>query len=268
MSDIPKVSIVMAEYNTKPQYFHECMKSILGQGFADYELIIVDDRGRNDLNELLNAYSDDRIIVLHNAKNLGFAESLNRGLAISRGKYILRMDTDDIMLPNRIEKQVSFMDNHPEYALVGGRALVFDGDKEYGVRGKSGRIKKNDFAFGNNFLHPTLIIRKDALARIGYYPNYQRVEDVAMEMALYVAGYVGYNMPDILIKYREQADSYKKRKFRYRIESFKMRKRYYKLLEFPLYLRIRAFSPLIHGLVPSYLMRVYHEKLLKRSRRH
>ena len=142
----PLVSVVMSEYNTDPFFFHESVRSILGQSYEDFELIIVDDCGNNDIDDLLKLYSDDkRIIVIRNKKNCGLARSLNRGVKKARGKYIIRMDTDDIMMPDRIKKQVEFVEHHPEYAIIGGRYILFDGEKEYGVMGVPGEKSRKTY---------------------------------------------------------------------------------------------------------------------------
>ncbi|MBR3138436.1 glycosyltransferase [Candidatus Saccharibacteria bacterium] len=258
----PLVSVVMSEYNTDPFFFHESVRSILGQSYEDFELIIVDDCGNNDIDDLLKLYSDDkRIIVIRNKKNCGLARSLNRGVKKARGKYIIRMDTDDIMMPDRIKKQVEFAEHHPEYAIIGGRYILFDGEKEYGVMGVPGEKSKEDLLPGTPFAHPTLIIHKDALLKNNGYPSYERCEDYAMELGLYISGYKGYVMNDVLIKYRQDKNGYLKKRYKYRVEGFQMRKKYFRKLGVPR-LKWLAYSakPLFVGLIPKRLLKQYHEK--------
>lgn len=258
----PLVSIVMSEYNTEPVFFHECMRSILDQSYKNFELIIVDDRGNNNIDDLLKPYSnDERIIVIKNKKNYGLAKSLNEGIKKSKGIYIIRMDTDDIMMPDRIKKQVGFAEQHPEYAIISGRYILFDGEKECGIVGVPGEKNKGDLLSGTPFAHPTLIIRKDALSKIHGYPSYERCEDYAMELGLYISGYKGYVMDDVLIKYRQDKNGYLKKKYKYRIEGFRMRRKYFRELGIPRVKRlIYSSKPLFVGLIPKHLLKLYHEK--------
>ena len=257
-----KVSIIMAEYNTDLKQLDESIKSIINQTFKDFELIIIDDCGKNDLSTFLDKYKDDRIVLLKNEKNIGLAESLNNGIKCSKSEYIIRMDTDDIALPDRIEKQINFIEEHPEYSIVGGKYILFGENGEKGVRGASGEVVKEDFLKNTPFAHPTLLIRKKDIISSGLYPNYYRCQDYAMEMNMYVNGYKGFIMEDILLKYRQDTNGYKKKKFKFRILEYKIRKKYFKLLKFSFIKRIvYQYKPLLIGLIPNAILKLYHEKI-------
>lgn len=257
-----KVSIIMAEYNTDLKQLDESIKSIINQTFKDFELIIIDDCGKNDLSTFLDKYKDDRIVLLKNEKNMGLAESLNKGIKCSKSEYIIRMDTDDIALPDRIEKQINFIEEHPEYSIVGGKYILFDENGEKGVRGASGEVVKEDFLKNTPFAHPTLLIRKKDIISSGLYPNYYRCQDYAMEMNMYANGYKGFIMDDVLLKYRQDTNGYKKKKFKYRILEYKIRKKYFKLLNFSFIKRIvYQYKPLLIGLIPNTFLKFYHEKI-------
>ena len=98
------VSVVMSEYNTKREYLCTAIESILNQTFKDFEFIIVDDCGENNLDEIIEKYNDKRIKIIKNDKNRGLVYSLNHGIKEAKGEYIVRMDTDDIANKKRIEK--------------------------------------------------------------------------------------------------------------------------------------------------------------------
>lgn len=110
------VSILMPVYNGA-DYLRPAVDSMLNQTFTDFELIIVNDGSTDNTQEVINSYSDARIVCLQQ-ENQGVARSLNNGLKIARGKYVRRHDADDISLPDALEKQVSFMESHPDYVMV------------------------------------------------------------------------------------------------------------------------------------------------------
>lgn len=123
----PKLSVIMPCYNTGI-YLRESIESILNQTFCDFELIIIDDCSHDDSVEIIKKYAKDdfRIILIRNSKNLGISRTMNEGLKISRGKYITRMDSDDISLPQRFEKQVSFLDKNEDYSLCSVNISTMD----------------------------------------------------------------------------------------------------------------------------------------------
>lgn len=253
--NLPIASVIMAEYNTEPSYFDQSIKSILGQSFKDFELIIVDDCGNNNVEEMIAKYNDDRILVVKNETNIGLAKSLNKGLKLAKGKYIIRMDTDDICIKERFEKQINFADKHPEYSIIGSKHISFDENGEYSISSFSGEIYPKHFLKGTPFSHPTLLIRKDDLVKSGGYPDYRRCQDYAMEMQMYSIGYKGFIMNEPLLKYRQDLESFKKRKYKARIGEFKIRKYYFKRLRLPWYRFLYEIKPLIVGLIPASVMR-------------
>ncbi len=117
------ISVVMPVYNTPVPYLKEAVGSILGQTFRDFELIIVDDGSENETEEYLRTLSDPRIRLIRNETNRGITRSLNIGFAAARGKYIARMDGDDISFPERFEKQFAFMESHPDVFVCGADSV-------------------------------------------------------------------------------------------------------------------------------------------------
>lgn len=121
----PKVTVLMAEYNTKEEELRQSIESILNQTYKNFEFIIIDDFSEDKSMQIIKSYNDDRIKIYRNDKNIGLAESLNRGIKLASTDFIIRMDTDDIALEDRIEKQVEFAVKHPEYSIVSGKANCF-----------------------------------------------------------------------------------------------------------------------------------------------
>ena len=125
------VSVLMSVYNEPEEWMRVAIDSILGQTFTDFEFIIINDNPKRKLNrEILSDYAkqDKRIVILENEENIGLTKSLNKGLKVAKGKYIARMDADDISLSDRLEKQVNFMEEHPEVGVCGANILCF-GDR-------------------------------------------------------------------------------------------------------------------------------------------
>jgi len=113
----PKVSVILPAFNAAA-HLGKAIDSILSQSFVDFELIIVNDGSTDTTREVLAQYEDPRIKVIHQ-ENLGLPKALNKALAVTQSPYIARQDADDISLPTRLEKQVQFLDQNPEYGLIG-----------------------------------------------------------------------------------------------------------------------------------------------------
>ena len=120
-----KISVVMPTYNTQISILKEAVDSILNQTFSDFEFIIIDDGSANDTYEYLKSIPDKRIKIIKNDTNIGITKSLNIGFRAARGKYIARMDSDDIAFPDRFEKQYAFMESHPDVFICGSKAIFF-----------------------------------------------------------------------------------------------------------------------------------------------
>ena len=255
-----KVTVLMSVYKEPKEQLKEAIESILNQTYKDFEFLIINDGNNQELIELIEDYNDKRIRLINNEQNMGLEKCLNKGINLAKGEYIVRMDADDISYVDRIEKQLNFIEQHPEYALVSGRAEIFNEDGIYSISKTSGEMKKDNLLKGTPFIHPTMILNKKILIEIGGYPEYRRVEDYAMVLNLYSFGYKGYIINDILLKYRMDNTGYKKKKFKYRITSFKVRMIYYPKLKIKWYQYIYMFRPIIAGLIPSFVMKKYHSK--------
>jgi len=120
------ITVLMAVYNGS-RYLKASIKSILNQTFQDFELIIINDCSTDDSLEIMRSFDDDRITVHSNTENLGQTESLNKGLNLAQGKYIARIDADDLAFPKWLEQQHAFIQKHSEYRVVSTRAAVIDG---------------------------------------------------------------------------------------------------------------------------------------------
>lgn len=220
-----KISVIMPVYNTKEEYLTAAVESVLNQSFSDFELIVVDDGSREDCLECVTAYDDKRIRIIKNEQNFGPSISSNRAIEVANGEYIARMDSDDISLPNRFEKQVSFMDANPE-VVVCGTACKRIGD------GHVYPFLKNDIprellqirllTANINLANPTAFIRKSVFEKNGvrYDESIRYSLDYAMWVECIKLGEIRV-IPEVLLEYREHEEQVSKSHRREQVECAK-----------------------------------------------
>ena len=161
----PQISVIMAVYNGE-KFLEEAIGSILKQTFLNFEFIIIDDGSEDTSLKIIKNFKDKRISILENNKNIGLSASLNKGIKLSKGKYIARMDADDISLPERLEKQYNFMERNPNIGIVG---TGYDLINESGERMGTYIYPDNPVTIhwklltGPVFPHPTVMLRKKVL---------------------------------------------------------------------------------------------------------
>jgi hypothetical protein len=205
MSEIPRVSVVMPVRNGG-SYLEPAVASILGQTFTDFEFVIIDDGSTDSTAEVLRRFqaADTRVRV-HHREQAGVVASLNRGCDLARAAYIARMDADDIAFPERLARQVEFLDRHPRVAVVGSAVVRIDA---------SGReIKRNTCPTSHPdivaalreyvcFTHPSVLVRAAALRAVGGYRRaYRDAEDYDLWLRL-AERYELANLSDPLLYYR------------------------------------------------------------------
>jgi glycosyltransferase involved in cell wall biosynthesis len=162
----------MAVYNGEP-YLHEALESILQQSFGDFEFLIINDGSTDRTREIVLSYSDPRICLLDNPGNLGLTRSLNRGLALARGEFVARQDADDISEPQRLARQVAFLQAHPEVALLGTWYTKINNEGTLIAKRKlpcDYTDLRWRLLFSCPFVHSCVMLRKAAvLEQIGFY---------------------------------------------------------------------------------------------------
>lgn len=196
------ITVIMPVYNAE-LYLKDAIDSILNQTFSDFEFLILNDGSTDKSKEIILSYSDTRIKYLENEKNLKLIKTLNKGLGIAKGKYIIRMDADDISLPNRFQEQFDFMELHHDVVLCGSFAEKFGIDKGiFSVPISDKEIREN-FLVYSPFIHPSVIIRHSTLTdnKIIYNAKYIHAEDYKFWLELLKVGKV-YNIGKVLLKYR------------------------------------------------------------------
>lgn len=200
-----KVSVLMSTYNEPEKWLNDSINSILEQSFHDFELILINDNPqRKDLKIILANYAtlDKRIKLIENQENLGLMRSFNVGIDNCSGKYIARMDADDISMPNRLEIQVDFMENNPEIGVCGTFAKTFGVEERILATPVSDTEIRDSIIDCSPFIHPTVIIRKsifdDPEVR---YRELHGAEDYGLWVDL-LGKTKFHNINRILLKYR------------------------------------------------------------------
>ncbi len=200
----PAISVVLPAYNAA-RWIGESLESILSQSFDDFELIVVNDGSTDGTASVVERFGDPRIRLMSNDTNRGIIFSLNRGIEESRGRYIARMDADDIARPERLARQIAFMEAHPEVGLCGtwARKFVPCGPRWVQRGPTDSRSLKATLLFSTPFIHPTVMIRRSVLSvhNLRYDQAFPMVEDYRLwcEMALTTELAI---IPEVLLEYR------------------------------------------------------------------
>ena len=199
----PLVSILMPVYNTAP-YLKEAIDSILSQTFKDFELIVLNDCSPDNADEILDTYNDTRIVRYKGERNMGLSNVLNAGMDMARGKYIARMDSDDISLPNRLEIQVKYMEEHPDIDLCSCGMKMFGAKDDVWIRDADPEKVKVTALFFSPSLHASSIWRKESFDRNGLRFRQEMVpaEDYDMWCRALSKGLKLVNLPNVLYRYR------------------------------------------------------------------
>ena len=206
MNKTPAISLIMSVYNGE-DYLAETMDSILAQTFPDWELIVINDCSTDTTADILAKYAalDARVKVHPNEVNLRLPSSLNKAMSLAAGKYIARMDADDICLPDRLEKQYAFMEEHPDVALSSCRFMTL----KNGVISSGGCGGKCDadslkalLLVTNPILHPGIIAKADIIRGLGYDKNFTCTEDMELWTRFLLAGHKVEIQPEYLMIYR------------------------------------------------------------------
>ncbi len=212
-----QVSIITATHNDG-KYLKKAIKSVLTQTYPHFEFIIIDDASNDDTREILKeaARRDKRIIVITNHENLGLSASLNNGIKKARGIYIARIDSDDEWLQaDKLEKQVAFLNNNPDYGLVGSWAYTID---QKGNALSKLQYPTEDshirpyFLFENCFVHSSVLFRSSCIGN-GYDNVYKYAQDYDFWLSICTKTKVA-NIPEFMVAYRKNPGGLSQRHYK------------------------------------------------------
>lgn len=243
---------------------------MLRQTFTDFEFIIYNDGSDQIVYEYLQKYAgmDKRIVLINNPKNHGLAYSLNSCIDVARGKYLARMDDDDICEYNRLQVQYEYLESHPDISYVGCNAKLLDESGVWGHRKMPEIPEKKDFLRFSPYIHPTVMIRRSVFYMESAYcasKETWRCEDYELFMRLQKVGYKGFNLQQELLFYREDRNSYVKRKLKYRFDEMRLRSRNFRELGvlYP-FGWLYVFRPLVAAMIPPGIIlnakKIYHKR--------
>ncbi|NDW09800.1 glycosyltransferase family 2 protein [Dysgonomonas sp. 520] len=202
MESSPFVSVVMPAYNAE-KYLKEAIDSILNQTYKNFEFIIVDDGSTDKTSEIIESYTDNRIKLLKNDKNRGLIYSANIAIRVATGKYIARMDADDISLPERLEKQVLFLEKNNEVSILGTSYVRSDNNKQV-HHPENTELIKIYLLEGTTFAHPSVMIRRNNIVQYNLFfqDEYISAEDYALWTSFSMKNLNMANLQDVLVYYR------------------------------------------------------------------
>ncbi len=204
--EVSLVSVVMTTYKDHVDVLWRAIDSILTQTMGDLECIVVFEPGDPNAEVISSRCVDPRLRVVRSAMRLGMAGSFNLGLENARGRYIARMDSDDIAYPFRLARQLRFLNEHPDIALVGGAARLIDRDGNVvGIRRFPITLEQimQTAVFTNPLLHPTVVWDRTRVREELRYDSRYTAEDLELFLRLLRDGYRLANMPDVLIDYTQ-----------------------------------------------------------------
>lgn len=213
MQTEPLVSVLLPVYNAASSV-QEAIESILRQTYRNFELIIIDDGSTDESGRVIQAISDPRIRVIHQP-NQGLSAALNRAIEMAQGVYLARQDADDLSLPRRLDRQVDFLEAHPEVGMVGTWAEVRTdtprSDNVY-TPPTDNRLLKFELLFDNPFVHSSVMLRKHVLVCVGAYTQEAsvRAEDYDLWSRI-MREFDVSNLPEVLHVYRDAPNSKLKR---------------------------------------------------------
>lgn len=205
----PLVSVIMSCYNETEQDLQDSIESILNQTYRNIEFLIVNDNPDNiNLKKVLNKYSlnDIRIKIINNSLNIGLSESLNRALSESSGLYVARMDADDISYKDRLLKQVTYLETHPDCDLVASNRD--DIDENSNIIKKSSSIIVPDniipviFKYGSIITHPSIMVKSSIIKKLKGYRAFKSAQDYDLWLRMVSLNCKFHIIPEPLIKYR------------------------------------------------------------------
>lgn len=201
---MPEISVIMPVFNTKESFLREAVESILNQTFVDFEFIIINDCSTNNVEDVLLSYKDERIVYLKNDQNLGVAATANLGLNKAKGKYIARMDSDDISFENRLEIQYKFLEQNPQYQLCSTR--ISKAPKNSSSRTMNFDYLKSKLFFrGNPIIQPTIMFNREFFINNSlYYKNTPYGEDWDLWARFSLVGQFVV-LPERLLYYRQHS---------------------------------------------------------------
>lgn len=263
----PRISVLMGIYNCAST-LQEALDSLYAQTFQDFEIILCDDGSQDETYAVAerNAKEHNNVILVKNEKNMGLNFTLNHCLEYANTEYVARMDGDDISLPTRFEKEIKFLDEHPEYGVVSTPMEYFDENGVFMTGKGRGEVKKKSFIHGTPLCHAPCMAKTTVIKSVGGYSvdkKLLRVEDYHLWFKVFAAGHKLYMMDEPLYKMRDDRNAIARRNWMTHRNLHYVMKIGYKMIGIPWYYRVYTLRPLIVGIMPKWLYKILHQRKFK-----
>jgi len=258
-----RISVLMGVYNCAST-LREALDSLYAQTYKDFNIILCNDGSVDETFKIAEEYARrySNIMLISNEENKGLNYTLNRCLEYADTEFCARMDGDDISLPTRFEKEIKFLDEHQEYAIVSCPMMYFDDAGVFLTGKENGEPEINSYVKGTFFCHAPCMVRTEAYKKVGGYsvsPRLIRVEDYHLWAKMYAAGYRGYNLPECLYKMRDDRNAKRRRTWQARKNEMYVKYVGAKMLNIPWYYMIYILKPLLAYLAPNWLYTLFHK---------
>ncbi len=259
-----RVSVLIGIYNCASTLV-EALDSLYAQTFRDFKIILCEDGSSDDTYQVAADYAakHDNIVLLKNEQNMGLNYTLNRCLEYADTEYVARMDGDDISLPERFEKEIRFLDEHPEYAVVSGPMIYFDEKGDFRTGRGSGEVKKEHFVHGTPICHAPCMARTEVIKAVGGYSvddKLLRVEDYHLWFKVFAAGYKLYSLKAPIYKMRDDRNAKMRRNWKNRRNEAYVKHVGFKMIGLPWWMQIYCLRPILIHFMPSFIYNYFHSR--------
>lgn len=259
-----RITVLMGIYNCA-NTLQEALDSLYSQTYQNFKIILCDDGSTDKTLRIAeeNARRHDNILVLRNEKNMGLNFTLNRCLDYADTEFVARMDGDDISLPVRFEKEIQFLDEHPNYAVVSAPMIYFDENGDFRWGKARGEVTKESFIYGTPISHAPSMSRTKVIKAVGGYSvdkRLLRVEDYHLWFKVFAAGYKLYSINEHLYKMRDDRNAVARRNWMTRKNEFYVQHIGYKMIGIPWYYQIYTLIPILKYFAPQWLYSLFHKK--------
>jgi len=254
----------MGVYNCAPT-LQVALDSLYAQTYQNFQIIICDDGSTDSTLDLVlrNSYLHENFVILQNERNMGLNYTLNHCLKYADTEYCARMDGDDISDPTRLEKEILFLDSHPEYAIVSTPMAYFDEFGIFKIGTNMGEPSKKSIPKQTPFCHAPCMVRTAAYKAVGGYSVSKyliRVEDYHLWIKMYAKGFRGFNLHEPLYKMRDDRNAIRRRTWRGAVNEYYVKNIAVSELGLPFYYRVYSLRPFFVKLLPSFIYSKFHRQ--------
>lgn len=259
-----RISVLMGIYNCAAT-LQEALDSLYAQTYQDFKIIMCDDGSTDDTLRIAeeNAQRHGNVIVVKNERNMGLNYTLNYCLEYADTEYVARMDGDDLSMPTRFEKEIKFLDEHPEYAVVSAPMIYFDENGDFRRGRGNGEVKAMDFVHGSPICHAPCMARTSVFKEVGGYSvsnRLLRMEDYHLWFKIFAAGYKLFMLNECLYKMRDDRDAAARRNWTTRRNETYVKHIGYKMIGLPWWYQVYTIIPIIKYFTPRFIYHYFHRK--------